>query len=75
MGAKYGRFTIGVALAGAGFFCLNYTKGMDMEHHAQWAAAHGYPVPSYEIFLAGAGLELVGALLVGATLGAKPKSK
>jgi hypothetical protein len=63
----------GLVLAVVGFFCLNYTKGFDMEHHVQWAAAHDFPAPSYPIFLAGAGLGALGAALIGHALGSKSR--
>jgi len=63
------RLVLGILLAVFGFFCLNYTNGFGIAHHAEWAAAHGLPAPTYAIFLTGAALGALGAGVVGHALG------
>ena len=59
---------IGLAMAGFGFLCLNYTKGWTYEHHAEWAAAHSMPAPGPATFLAGVALGVLGGAVVGFAL-------
>jgi|SoiMethySBSTD1v2_1073268.scaffolds.fasta_scaffold4209522_2 hypothetical protein len=68
------KIVVGLLLLAGGFFCLNYTKGMGIEHHTEWAKQHGWPVPSYEIFLGGVGALGLGGIVLGHGLG-KPSSK
>ncbi len=51
-----------------GLACLNYTNGSGMDHHIQWAGEHGFPAPSYGIFVMGAALAVLGAGTVGFTI-------
>ena len=74
-GSKVARFLIGVVFAAAGYFGLNYTNAFDIAHHTQWAAEHGFPAPSYEIFLGGAVALGLGALILGHAMAAKPAKK
>ena len=67
--SRAGRLVVGIGLAAFGFFCLNYTNGFGIEHHAEWAAAHGMPAPTYTIFLAGAAIGALGSGLVGHAIG------
>jgi len=60
---------VGLLLAVLGLLCLNYTKGFDVDHRAQWAAEHDLPGPSSPIFLAGVSLLALGAGCVGRALG------
>lgn len=59
---------IGVLFAAFGFFCLDYTKAFDVDHHVAWANAHGLPAPSYPIFLLGAAAGGLGTALLGNAL-------
>lgn len=63
------QLACGVSVLVAGFFCLNYTNGSGVAHHAEWAAAHGLPTPSYPIFVAGAVLDALGAGICGHAIG------
>ena len=63
------RLVVGLTAVVLGFFCLNYTKGFDIDHHLVWATQHGLPKPTYPIFLIGVLLQVVGAGVVGHTLG------
>lgn len=64
---------IGLVIAVAGFFCLNYTQGFGIDHHREWAAEHGMPAPSEAIFDAGVLLLVVGGGMIGHALARKPK--
>lgn len=56
-------------LAGVGFFCLNYTQGFGIEHHTEWAKSHGFPEPTYPIFLTGVVVLAVGSGIAGYVVG------
>ena len=60
---------IGLLVMLFGLACLNYTKGFDLNHHVQWAGEKGLREPSYGIYLMGALLAVLGAGVVGFTLG------
>jgi hypothetical protein len=64
-GRNWIRIGVGLALAVAGFLCLNYTKAFGVEHHFEWANAEGMPEPSHSIFVAGALLLAIGGVLLG----------
>jgi hypothetical protein len=64
---------LGLLLAAFGFGCLNYTNGFGIEHHAEWAAEHGAPAPTYPIFVAGAALGGLGTGLIGFALGRRAR--
>jgi hypothetical protein len=66
-------FVVGLGLAVVGFFCLHYTNGMGIEHHTQWAAQHGFPKPSYTIFLAGIVLMALGCGIAGRAIGRRSR--
>jgi len=63
----------GVVIATAGFFCLNFTSGFGIDHHTEWAKAHGMPTPSPSIFDAGVGLLALGAGIVGHSISRKAR--
>lgn len=65
------RLVVGFVVVAAGFFCLNYTNGFGIDHHAEWAQSHGLPKPTYGIFLAGVVLMLLGGTLIGHALRAR----
>lgn len=56
---------IGVFLAVAGFFLLNYTNGFGVAHHAEWARTHSMPEPSVAMFYGGVASLAIGAFVVG----------
>jgi hypothetical protein len=57
-----------------GVLCLNYTKAAGVEHHVEWASAHGLPAPSYAIFVTGAALTALAAWVLGYSMG-RPSSR
>jgi len=59
----------GLIIVALGFFCLNFTNGFGIEHHTEWAKAHGMPAPSPAIFFAGVVLVAIGGGLVGRSIG------
>jgi hypothetical protein len=65
------RLLFGAVVVAAGFFCLNYTNGFGIDHHAEWARSHGVPEPTYRIFLAGVILMPLGGALLGHAFGAR----
>ena len=62
------KLLIGLLLGGAGYLCLNYTKGFGMERHVEWAAANGMPEPTITIFFAGVALLALGGIVLGLSL-------
>jgi len=64
-------FAVGVIVAAVGFFCLNFTNGFGIEHHTEWAKAHGMPPPSPTIFFAGVALLTLGSAIFGFSIGRK----
>lgn len=52
-----------------GALCLNYTNAFGFEHHREVATKHGWPEPSYAIFIAGVIIEAIGGVTVGFFLG------
>jgi uncharacterized membrane protein YphA (DoxX/SURF4 family) len=68
---RFARLALGLIVLAFGFFCLNYTNGFGIAHHAEWANAHGYPPPSYAIFVTGAALEALGAIVFGHALASR----
>jgi hypothetical protein len=64
-----------IAVAGAlllvfGLLCLNYTKADGLEHHQEVARRHGLPPPGPPILYGGVAAVVIGAGLVGYSLGA-----
>jgi hypothetical protein len=67
-----GRWLIGFAgllLLVFGLLCLNYTAAHGLEHHRESAARLGLPPPEPPIFYGGVGSVVVGATVVGFSLG------
>ena len=58
---------LGLVLAALGVAFLNYTVAFNHEHHLEWSAEHGLPQPSGPIFFAGAGLCVLGGILLGSS--------
>jgi hypothetical protein len=71
---RIAKFVVGLIIAATGFFCLNFTNGIGIEHHAEWAKAHQMPAPSLAIFYAGVVLLAIGAGIVGNALGRSRKA-
>jgi len=70
---KSRAWILGLLLAVFGFLCLNYTNGFGLDHHMEWARAHGMPGPTYSIFLVGAALGGLGTGVVGYALGRRER--
>lgn len=68
------RTALGVTVLALGFFCLNYTNGFSIAHHAEWAKEHGAPEPAYSIFVLGAVVEALGAGIVGYGIGRRRRA-
>jgi len=71
---RFVQLLIGLVLAGAGYLCLNYTSAFQSENHAEWAAEHELPAPTHTIFLAGAAVGGLGALMTGHALGRRRRA-
>jgi hypothetical protein len=59
----------GLLLLVFGLLCLNYTAAHGLEHHRESAARLGLPPPEPPIFYGGVGSTVLGAAVVGFTLG------
>jgi hypothetical protein len=70
---RWRRIVVGVVVVVVGFFCLNYTNGFGIEHHAEWAREHGVPPPAYPIFLAGVILMPLGGAIIGRFMSRAPR--
>lgn len=73
MSPRIGFAIFGILVVAFGAACLNFTQGFGIAHHAEWAASHGMPAPSYPIFLTGAVSEALGAILLGVAIGRRPR--
>ena len=71
---RWPRIVVGIVVAVVGFFCLNYTNGFGIDHHAEWAREHDAPPPTYPIFLAGVILMPLGGALVGHAIGRRARN-
>jgi hypothetical protein len=58
-------FLLAILVTGLGLACLNYTAFGNHEHHVEWSQGKGFPEPSFAIFAAGAGMAVLGGILLG----------
>ena len=65
MAAAFLVGAIGVAM-------LHFCEGTDAQHHSDWAVEHGFPEPSWGMWLGGVIATLIGAARFG-FLFAQPK--
>jgi hypothetical protein len=66
---KKSGIVLGLILAALGVAFLNDTVAFNHEHHMEWSAERGLPAPSGPIFFAGAGLCVLGGVLLGSSWG------
>ena len=71
---KRALFVLGILVLALGIGCLNYTTEVTAAHHREWAKQHGYPEPSYSLYLLGVVFSSVGAGTAGLALGRSRKS-
>lgn len=71
---RWPAFLAGTFVLVLGFLCLNYTKAFDVDHHEEWAAGHGFPRPTYGIYLLGVALLAAGAGSLGWLIGRRRPS-
>jgi len=60
---------VGALLLVFGLACLNYTKADGLEHHQEVARRYGLPPPGNPILYGGVAAVVVGAGLVGYSIG------
>lgn len=60
---------VGVLILAFGLGCLNYTAAHGLEHHRESAARYNLPPPEPPIFYMGVASAVLGAGVVGFTLG------
>ena len=60
------KVLLGLIIAAIGVAAVNYTSAFNHDHHAEWATEKGLPAPSAPILYGGAGLCVLGGLLMGA---------
>jgi hypothetical protein len=71
---KRAFLVLGILVLALGIGCLNYTTESGAAHHREWAQQHGFPEPSYSLFVLGALLSSVGAGTAGFAMGRSRKS-